>query len=112
MIDAANPGGPRARAPCQIPGRQDDRRSAIGDRRARMPVQRRHDVRLCEQGFDCGVAGELGGGVREGIGAAARGNVREVALGVAAGVKQRTRLQRGDADGIGPQRCDAVRIEL
>ena len=92
---------------------EDDRRRAVGDRRAVVHAERRRDVRArrasprrrsrrvtCAAAFDFRVA------------AGARGDLGHLALGRLAGVEHRARLQGGDADAVRPERLRVVRIEL
>ena len=77
-----------------------------------MHVQRVHEWLRVQQLSGGPVPCQLGIRVAEGVAAAASGNLGEIRDGGLAGLEQGLRLQRRQADCVGPQRGDVVGVEL
>ena len=112
MVDAADPRRPRAVRPGDVTGGDHHRGGAVGDRRAVVLAEWVDEHRLGQHLIRGLVPFQLRMRVVERRPPAAGDHVGEVLLGGLARFEQRPRLECGERDRVGPQRCDEVRIEL
>src|SRR5258708_29839890 len=112
VLEAGDPGRPRAQLARPLAGGEDHDRGPVADRRAVVRAERFGDVGLAEQLVGRDLAGPLRLGVRDRSGAAARRHLGHVLLAPDPGLDADPGLQRGDTHRVGPERGDQVRVEL
>ena len=112
VVDPADPCGPGAQLSGSVVGREDHGTGAVGDRRAVALAQRVHDRLHREEVLLRDVPRQLRVGVVHGVAPAACRHLAEVRLPRLAPVDQRSGLEGGEADRVGPERGDVVRVEL
>ena len=93
-------------------GREHHRARTVADRRQVVATQWCAHVLLFEQLVDVEVAGDLRVRVRLAVAAAARRDLRHVALGDLARVDQRACLERREAQRVDAERREVVRVHL